>query len=113
MYSEWDEIEKILKTYFAARRQEQTKKELAQIKEALPIGRVNKNKVDSKSESASVEKSESNTIPSESIRTKAASFVKKGHDKHRKTVVLDFYKFNGTYFLPYEFRDVEIDEPQG
>ena len=33
--------------------------------------------------------------------------------KHSKTTVLDFSEVNGTYFLPYEFRAVEIDKPQG
>ena len=27
--------------------------------------------------------------------------------------MLDFSEVNGTYFLPYEFRAIEIDKPQG
>ena len=57
-YPEWAEIEKKLKANFAARRQKQIEKELAQIKEALPIGTINEKKDDSEHESASVEKAE-------------------------------------------------------
>ena len=32
--------------------------------------------------------------------------------KYRKTTMLDFSEINGTYFLPYEFRAIEIDELQ-
>ena len=86
---------------------------MAQIKEALPIGSINEKKDDSEHESASVEKSESSSIYSESIKSNEASITEKGHGKHRKTTVLDFSEVNGTYFLPYEFRAVEIDKLQG
>ena len=61
-YPEWAKIEKKLKANFAARRQKQIEKELAQIKEALPIGTINEKKDDSEHESASVEKVESSSI---------------------------------------------------
>ena len=96
-YPEWAEIEKKLKTYFAARRQEQIEKELAERKEALPIGKIDEKKDDSESESASVEKAESNSICSESIKSKEASIIEKGHGKHSKTTVLDFSEVKGTY----------------
>ena len=112
-YPEWAEIEKKLKANFAARRQKQIEKELAQIKEALPIGSINEKKDDSEHESASVEKVESSSIYSEFIKSNEASIIEKGHGKHRKTTMLDFSEVNGTYFLPYEFRAVEIDKPNG
>ena len=111
-YPEWAEIEKKLKANFAARRQKQIEKELAQIKEALPIGSINEKKDDSEHESASVEKAESSSIYSESIKSKEANIFEKGHGKYNKTTILDFSKVNGTYFLPYEFRAVEIDKGQ-
>ena len=86
---------------------------MAQIKEALPIGRINEKKDDSEHEGASVEKAESSSLYSESIKPKAANIIEKGHRKHSKTTVLDFSGVNGTYFLPYEFRAVEIDKLQG
>ena len=86
---------------------------MAQIKEALPIGSINEKKDDSEHESASVEKAESSSIYSESIKSDEASIIEKGHGKHRKTTVLDFSEVNGTYFLPYEFRAIEIDKLQG
>ena len=86
---------------------------MAQIKEPLPIGSINEKKDDSEHESASVEKAESSSIYSESIKSNEASIIEKGHGKHRKTTVLDFSEVNGTYFLPYEFRAVEIDKLQG
>ena len=112
-YPERAEIEKKLKANFAARRQKQTQKELAQIKEALPIGRINEKKNDSELESASAEKAESSSIYFESIKSKEASIIEKGHGKHSKTTMPDFSEVNGTYFLPYEFRAVEIDKPNG
>ena len=33
--------------------------------------------------------------------------------KYSKTAILDFSEVNGTYFLPYEFRAIEIDKLQG
>ena len=85
---------------------------MAQIKEALPIGSINEKKDNSELESASVEKAESSSIYSESIKSKEASIIGKGHGKHSKTTMFDFSKVNGTYFLPYEFRAIEIDELQ-
>ena len=86
---------------------------MAQIKKVLPIGRTSEKNDDSETKSASVEKAESSSIYSESIKSKEASIIEKGHGKHRKTMVLDFSEVNGTYFLPYEFRAVEIDKPRG
>ena len=83
---------------------------MAQIKEALPIGSINEKKDDSEHQSASVEKAESSSIYSESIKSNEASIIEKGHGKHMKTTVLDFSEVNGTYFLPYEFRAVEVDK---
>ena len=84
---------------------------MAQIKEALPIGSINEKKDDSELESASVEKAESSSIYFESIKSKEASIIEKGHGKHSKTTMLYFSEVNGTYFLPYEF--CAIDKPQG
>ena len=86
---------------------------MAHIKEALPIGRINVKKDDSEHESASVRKAKSRSIYSESIKSKEASIIEKGHGKHSKTTMLDFSEVKGTYFLPYEFRATEIDKPQG
>ena len=86
---------------------------MAQIKEALPIGSINEKKDDSELESASAEKAESSSIYFESIKSKEASIIEEGHGKHRKTAMLDFSEVNGTYFLSYEFRAIEIDKPQG
>ena len=83
---------------------------MAQIKEALPIGSINEKKDDSEHKNASVEKAESSSIYSESINSKDANIVVKGHGKYSKTTILDFSEVNGTYFLPYEFRAIEIDE---
>ena len=77
-YPEWDEVEKKLKANFAARRQKQIEKELAQIKEALPIGSINEKKDDSEHESASIEKAESSSIYFESIKSNEASIIEKG-----------------------------------
>ena len=83
------------------------------MKEALPIGSINEKKDDSEHESAPVKRAGSIRLYSESIKCKEASIIEKGHGKHRKTTVLDFSEVNGTYFLPYEFRAVEIDKLQG
>ena len=77
----------------------------------MPIGSINEKKDDLEHKSASVEKAESSSIYSETIKSKEASIIEKGHGKHMKTVVLDFSEVNGTYFLPYEFHAVEIDKP--
>ena len=92
---------------------ETNRKRIGSDKIALPIGSINEKKDDSKHESASVEKSESSSIYSESIKSNEASIIEKGHGKHRKTTVLDFSEVNGTYFLPHEFHAIEIDKPQG
>ena len=86
---------------------------MAQVKEALPIGRSNVKKDDSEHESAPVKRAESRSIYSESIKYKEVSIIEKGHGKHSKTTMLDFSEVNGTYFLPYDFRAIEIDKPQG
>ena len=51
-------------------RQERIDRELAQIKEALPIYITGEKNDDSKTKSASVEKAESSSIYSESIKSK-------------------------------------------
>ena len=38
--------------------------------------------------------------------------LRKGMASIGKTTVLHFCEVNGTYFLPYEFRAVEIDKPR-
>ena len=40
------------------------------------------------------------------------SAVTKPRQKYSKIAILDFSEVNGTYFLPYEFRAIEIDELQ-
>ena len=57
--------------------QKKIEKELAQIKEALPIGSINEKKDDSEYGGASVEKTESSSIYSESIKSKEASIIEK------------------------------------
>ena len=91
-------------------RQEKIDRELAQRKESLPIDITGENNDDSETKSSSVEKAESSSIYSESIKSKEASIIEKGHGKHSKTTMLDFSEVNGTYFLPYEFHVVEIDK---
>ena len=93
-------------------RQERIDRELAQIKEVLPIYITSEKNDDSETKSASVEKVESSSIYSESIKSKEANIVEKGHGKYSKTAILDFSEVNGTYFLPYEFCTIEIDELQ-
>ena len=94
-------------------RQERIDRELAQRKEALAIDITGEKNDDSETKSASVEKAESSRIYSESIKSKEANIVEKGHGKYSKTAILDFSEVNGTYFLPYEFRAIEIDKLQG
>ena len=77
----------------------------------MPVDIIDEKNDDSKSESSSARKVESTSVCSESIRSKEASTIEKGHAKH-KTTVLDFSEVEGTYFLPYEFRAKEIDEHQ-
>ena len=78
----------------------------------MPIDITGEKNDDSETKSASVKKAESSSIYSESIKSNEASIIEKGHGKHRKKTVLDFSEVNGTYFLPYEFRAIEIDELQ-
>ena len=78
----------------------------------LPIDITGEKNDDSETKSASVEKAESSSIYSESIKPKEENIVEKGHGKYSKTTILDFSEVNGTYFLPYEFRAIEIDELQ-
>ena len=63
-------------------------------------------------ENSVIGKDKSSSIYSESIKSKEASIIEKGHGKPRKTTMLDFSEINWTYFLPYEFRAIEIDELQ-
>ena len=93
-------------------RQEKIDRELAQRKESLPIDITGENNDDSETKSCSVKKAESSSIYSESIKSKEANIVEKGHGKYSKTTILDFSEVNGTYFLPYEFRAIEINELQ-
>ena len=79
----------------------------------MPIDLTGENNDDSETKSASFEKADSSSIYSESIKSKEANIVEKGHGVYSKTVILDFSEVNGTYFLPYEFRAVEIDKLQG
>ena len=78
----------------------------------MPIDITGEKNDDSETKSASVEKAESSSIYSKSIKSKEANIVEKGHGKYSKTTILDFSEVNGTYFLPYEFRAIEIDELQ-
>ena len=96
---------------FKAREAEMWAK-IRQEREALQI---KKNKVidsDNK-ENSVIGKAKSSSIYSESIKSKEASIIEKGHGKHSKTTMFDFSEINGTYFLPYEFRAIEIDTSQG
>ena len=79
----------------------------------MPIDKIGEKNDDSETKSASVEQAESSSIYYESIKSKEASIIEKGHGKHSKTSMFDFSEFNGTYFLPYEFRAIEIDKLQG
>ena len=81
---------------------------MAQRKEALPIDEKSD---DSKIKSSSAGKAESTSVCSESIKSKEASTIEKGHGQDM-TTVLDFSEAKGTYFLPYEIHATEIDEHQ-
>ena len=112
---ERDEIErgvKALHDRVQVLRQGRIDRELAQRKEALPIDITGEKNDYSETKSASVEKAESSYIYSESIKSKEANIVEKGHEKYNKTTIFDFSEVNGTYFLPYEFRAIEIDDLQ-
>ena len=74
-------------------------REALQIQKDNVIGSGNK-------ENSVTEKAESSSIYSESIKSKEASIIEKGHGKHSKTTILDFSEVNGTYYLPYEFRAI-------
>ena len=78
----------------------------------MPIDITGEKNDDSETKSASVEKAESSSKDSESIKYKEANIIEKWHGKYSKTAILDFSEVNGTYFLPYEFRAIEIDELQ-
>ena len=84
---------------------------MVQRKEGLPVDIIDEKNDDSMSESSSAGKAESTSVCSESIKSKEASTIEKGHGKH-KTTVLDFSEVEGTYFLIYEFCAIEIDEHQ-
>ena len=86
-YQEWAEIEKKIKANFAAHGLEQIEKELAQRKEALPVDIIDEKNDDSKSENSLAGKAESTSVCSESIKSKEASTIEKGHSEHIKTVV--------------------------
>ena len=96
---------------FKARQAEMWAK-IRQEREALQIQK-DKGIDSGNKENSVIEKAESSSIYSESIKSKEAIIIEKGHGKHRKAAVLDFSEVNGTYFLPYEFRAVEIDKLQG
>ena len=57
----------------------------------LPIDITGEKNDDSETKSASVEKAESSSIYSKSIKSKEASSIEKGHGKHGKMTVLDFF----------------------
>ena len=78
----------------------------------MPIDITGEKNDDTETKSASVEKVKTSSIYSESIKSKKANIVEKGHGKYSKTTILDFSEVNGTYFLPNEFRAIEIDELQ-
>ena len=105
-HDEWMEIEM---KKFKARQAEMWAK-IRREREALQI---QKDKVidSGNKENSVIRKAESSSIYSESIKSKEASIIEKGHGKHSKTTILDFSEVNGTYFLPYEFRAIEIDKP--
>ena len=107
-HEEWMEIEM---KKFKARQAEMWAK-IRREREALQI---QKDKVvdSGNKENSVIRKAESSSIYSESIKSKEASIIEKGHGKHSKAAILDFSEVNGTYFLPYEFRAIEIDKPQG
>ena len=86
----------------------------AKIRREREALQIQKDKVidSSNKENSVIRKAESSSIYSESIKSKEASIIEKGHGKHRKTTILDFFEVNETYFLPYDFRAIEIDEIQ-
>ena len=96
---------------FKARQAEMWAK-IRQEREALQI-KKDKGIDSGNKENPVIEKAESSSIYYESIESKEESIIEKGHGKHRKTAMLDFSEVNGTYFLPYEFRTIEIGKPQG
>ena len=107
-HDEWMEIEM---KKFKARQAEMWAK-IRREREALQI---QKDKVvdSGNKENSVIRKAESSSIYSESIKSKEASIIEKGHGNHSKATILDFSKVNGTYLLPYEFRAIKIDELQG
>ena len=96
-HEEWMEMEM---KKFKARQAEMWAK-IRREREALQI---QKDKVvdSGNKENSVIRKAESSSIYSESIKSKEASIIEKGHGKHSKTTILDFSEVNGTYFLPYE-----------
>ena len=107
-HDEWMEIEM---KKFKARQTEMWAK-IRQEREALQIQK-DKGIDSGNKENSVIGKAESSSIYSESIKSKVTRIIEKGHGKHSKTTMLDFSEVNGTYFLPYEFRAIEIDELQG
>ena len=84
-------------------RQERIDRELAQRKEALPIDITGKKNDDSETKSASVEKAESSSIYSESIKSKEASILRKGMASIAKQPRLIFLKLMEPTSCPMSF----------
>ena len=84
-------------------RQERIDRELAQRKEALPIDITGEKNDDSETKSASVEKAESSSIYSKSIKSKEATIIEKGHGKHSKKPCLIFLKLMEPTSCPMSF----------
>ena len=72
-------------------RQERIDRELAQRKEALPIDITGEKNDDPETKSALAAKAKSSSIYFEPIKSKEASIIEKGHGKHSKTTMLDFF----------------------
>ena len=69
----------------------------------LPIDITSEKNDDSEIKSASVEKTESSSKDSESIKSKKANIIEKGHEKYSKTTILDFLKLMEPTSCPMSF----------
>ena len=71
----------------------------AEIRQEREAFQIKKDKVidSGNKENLVIGKAESSSIYSESIKSKEASIIEKGHEKHSKTTIIDFSKVNGTY----------------
>ena len=84
-------------------RQERIDRELAQRKEALPIDITDENIHDPETKSASVEKAESSSIYSESIKSKEANIFEKGRESIARQPYLIFLKLMEPTSCPMSF----------